>query len=480
MFHFPLKTLSCASVISTSVLMCSMALASERPQVPTDLLSNLLDSNGGVAQGQNSQQGTFLVSLILSSKRNENACFNESKKHSLTQLAQYVKHKPADSFVQMFQGKNHLATLIKQGEYINQCFTAYTLTEKQVTGKVSSVQATQLGSLNNQESDNSNHLQTVESSGVASLKNGLEIARANALRNALSQAVQQVKGIMLTGRSSNLGSVLNSALSPQTEGYVQSYEILDEEQKHGNYHVLLVAEVDTKPIIKDIDFYLDVLNSPAFFVEADNKTDALWLRSYLEQLGFHFIEDKSKATHVFDVSSASQASKNHLNVNGMSTQVSISLTNLRDKTVIFTKLSDRKKSSIFIEPVAKAERLSKQMALKSVEKDLLKDVIAGLSKISKLGIQYPFEIKNASIDDWKLIKPILEQSGGGEVESFQWNAAKNLITFNYRYKGSLNRAIKEIYAPLTQSFASNSEGKKFNTLKIAKYHAVFKISNDGV
>jgi|TARA_R110001583_G_scaffold77377_1_gene210738 hypothetical protein len=492
------------SLINSLVLGCCLSFAtltSSFASVPSDALVDLLEAEGGIATGNNSDDGYFIVVMGFSDESNENKAYELARLSALKQLNEFVngsttsgysaatmrydntssgEESNSESFVSVvensFKGAIVAAKVIKKGRYSTNYFVSLALTQNDValqsalkgSGKQNSkVQAIA------QKVDTG--IQTIEAKGLASMKDGKASARELAIQNALRNAVQQAQGVMLSGRSGVFGEALNSAISTKTQGYVHSYEIIDEEKSRGDYLVSIVAEVDTAPLLNDIDFYLDILNTPVFYVEAKDKSDSLWLTNYLENMGFILSTKRDDATHVFKIEKIQQVSQSHQNKAGITTKLSVTFENIMTGEIVFTAINNVNKSAIYIAPQTRAINISKKMAYKDLGKSLSEEIITSLARIAEQGVLYPFIVSNANRLDWRLIRHTLENAGTGVVDGFTWVAEGKTLQFNYRYSGSLSRAMDEVLEPLYTTFKAEGKGHRLKALKIGKTSATFEI-----
>jgi hypothetical protein len=492
------------SLINSLVLGCCLSFAtltSSFASVPSDALVDLLEAEGGIATGNNSDDGYFIVVMGFSDESNENKAYELARLSALKQLNEFVngsttsgysastmrydntssvEKSNSESFVSvvenLFKGAIVAAKVIKKGRYSTNYFVSLALTQNDValqsalkgSGKQNSkvqaiAQKVDIG------------IQTIEAKGLASMKDGKASARELAIQNALRNAVQQAQGVMLSGRSGVFGEALNSAISTKTQGYVHSYEIIDEEKSRGDYLVSIVAEVDTAPLLNDIDFYLDILNTPVFYVVAKDKSDSLWLTNYLENMGFILSTKRDDATHVFKIEKIQQVSQSYQNKEGITTKLSVTFENVMTGEVVFTAINNVNKSAIYIEPQTRAINISKKMAYKDLGKSLSEEIITSLARIAEQGVLYSFIVSNANRLDWRLIRHTLENAGTGVVDGFTWVADGKTLQFNYRYSGSLSRAMDEVLEPLYTTFKAEGKGHRLKALKIGKTSATFEI-----
>ena len=492
------------SLINSIVLGCVLSLSALSTcfaSEATDSLVDLLESEGGIATGNNPDDGYFIVAMGFSDQGEENKAYELARLDALKQLNEFVNgsttsgysaatlrfdntstagESTSENFISVvensFKGAISAAKMIKKGRYDNSYFVTFALTQSDIALQ-SAIKGSAKANPKNiaiaQKVDSG--IQTVEAKGLASMKEGTATAREQAIQNALRNAVQQAQGVMLSGSSGTFGEALNSALSTKTHGYVRSYEIIDEDKKRGDYVVLIVAEVDTAPLLSDIDFYLDILSTPAFYIDSADQGDTRWLRNYLEEMGFTLSTKRQEATHIFKIEKTQQVNQNHQDKKGITTELSVTFENVMTGDIIFTALNNINKSAIYIEPQSRAIKISEKMAYKDLAKSLSKEIITSLAKIAEQGVVYPFIVSNANRLDWKLIRHTLENAGSGVVDGFTWNVDGKTLKFNYRYSGSLSRAMDEVLDPLYTTFKAEGKGHRLKAIEIGKTSAIFEI-----
>ncbi|MFK0570245.1 hypothetical protein, partial [Endozoicomonas sp.] len=304
---------------------------------PMDDVFTLLDNGGGVKSGQSSGLGYYVTALGFSDRSSEAKAYEEARIEALRYLNDMVNgvtisgstYSASEYISEMSQGetseysqeafrdvidtvfKGHLsaAKTLKKGQYDGQYFVAIAITQSDIA-KVQALSSRQSPSGSSPGSSGTTVIiatnssstiatftgesQTVESKGLASMKNGEQKAREIALQDAMRNAVQQVQGVMLQGKSGSFNEALSFALSTKTEGYVGGYDIIDEDIARGNYYVLIMARVNAGQLLSDVNFYLDILGEPVFSVQSSNSEKTDWLVNELERLGFAINDDKAK------------------------------------------------------------------------------------------------------------------------------------------------------------------------------------------
>ena len=507
-----LRNISLTLLIITSMfLTITAALASE----PMDDVFSLLDSGGGTRSGRNKVDGYYVVAMGMSSRSSETKGYEEARLNALRQLTEmingvtmsgstatsmkYVTVSDGDntsefsreSFVDTvntrFKGQLSAAKMLKKGNYDGDYFVAISIAESDVES-IGSLRSSSNNSVNNGGSntiiiatDASNQsiaqfekgAKSVESKGLASMKLGEAKAREQALQDAIRNAVQQAQGVMLQGKSGTFNDALTMALSTKTEGYVSSYEILDEDIERGNYYVIMMAEVDAGKLLNDINFYLNVFSQPVFTVKSDNRQKSDWIIDELERLGFAINDGTSKATHTFSLKQKQRIVENNRGSEGFETSLSINLKDNISGEILFTVTNNPLKTRIYVQPTSRAKQVSEHVAYKQMKKKLGVEVIQSLARYAEKGVVYKIVLNNAKRTDFNIFKHVLNNGTEGNIETWNWNKKGKVMTLDYRFSGPLSEAfdqsLKEIYA----TFKSQGKGRRPHMKKVDKRSAVF-------
>ena len=489
-------------VLSALVLSLSVSAA------PMDAVFTLLDTGGGVQSGKTKEDGYYLTGLGFSSRTSEAKGYEEARLEALRHLNEmvngvtisgstysnieylseadgqnnheYSREEFRDVVNLSFKGHLSAAKVLKKGKYDGKYFVAIAITEtdavniaglKSTTSNRSDFAGYQTKSV----AGFSGESKTVEAKGLATLKNGEQKARTLAIQDAMRNAIQQVQGVMLQGKSGAFNESLSFALSTKTEGYVGSYEILDEDIARGSYTVLILAHVNSAQLLNDVNFYLDIFNEPVFSIQSENKVKKDWLSNELERLGFNINDGKTKPTHTFYLKQSQQQITNHNGKTGIETALTVKLKDNVSGETVFTIMNDPFKSRIYVNPLERAKRVSEISAYKKLKKQIGVEVVQSLASYAERGKLYQIEIRHAQRTDWDIFSHTLNNGTGGSVESWKWSKNGKVMTLNFRYSGKLSQAMDEGLQQLYQVYRKEGKGRRPTALKISGSRAVFEM-----
>lgn len=494
-------------VIKRVLLVTSMVLSLPASAAPMDDVFDLLDAGGGVRSGNDSDEGYYLTALGMASGSSETLAKEEARMEALRYLNEMVNginvsgssyasieyisssNDPGNDYFReafrdvvetSFKGHLSAAKTIKQGKYGDQFFVAIAISENDVrkTGSLRSTgHSTGSQPLDATIAGPGNTSESIETKGLAPMKHGEQRAREMALQDAMRNAVQQVQGVMVQGKSGAFNEALSFAISTKTEGYVGSYEILDEDIARGNYYVIIMAEVNSGKLLNDVNFYLDILGEPVFALQSDDPSKGSWLTSELERLGFTLHDGSSKPTHTFSLRQSQRQVKNHNGKIGAETSLTVTLKDNLSGEVLFTIINDPLKSRIYVTPYDRAKQVSQVSAYKKLKKQLGPEVITSLARYAEKGRIYPIAIHNARRSDWQLFRHVLENGTSGTVESWDWTKNGKVMVLNFRYSGKLSTAMDEGLQQLYKTYRMEGKGRRPTALKITDSKAVFEIVN---
>ena len=481
---------------------------------PMDDVFTLLENGGGVKSDKNSEVGYYVTALGFSDRSSEAKAYEEARIEALRYLnemingvsisgstysstsyitesdgnssSEYSQDEFQDVARVTFKGQLAATKTLKKGKYDGQYFVAISISQNDIQ-QIRSLKSDNLQSgattmVIMQGSGNGNSVanfdrqeKSVESKGLSSMKNGEQRARELALQDAMRNAVQQVQGVMLQGKSGAFNETLSFALSTKTEGYVGGYEIIDEDISRGSYYVIIMAKVNAGKLLSDVNFYLDVLGTPVFSIESRNDEDTEWLSTELERLGFAINDGTTKPTHTFYLKQSQKQVTNHNGKTGIETSISVQLKDNSTGEVLFTVINSPLKTRIYVSPLERAEQVSQVAAYKRLKKKMGAEVIQSLAKYAEKGRLYTIEIRNARKTDWKLFKHTLNNGTAGSVEGWDWSKDGKVMILSYRYSGTLSAAMDEGLDQLYTAYKKEGKGRRPTAVKISERKAVFEI-----
>ena len=500
-------------VIRKLLLWAPLVLTFVVNAAPMDDVFTLLDNGGGSTSGKTSEQGYYVTALGFSDRSSEVKAYEAARIEALrylnemingislsgstyssssyisesdgNQSTEYSQEAFQDVVNVTFKGQLSAAKTLKKGQYDGQYFVAISISQSDIqqiqslksgggnsTGGTTIVIAT--------DSDASiaqfgKEAKSVESKGLASMKNGEQKARELAIQDAMRNAIQQVQGVMLQGKSGSFNEALSFAISTKTEGYVGGYEIIDEDVARGNYYIIMTAIVNAGQLLNDVNFYLDVLGKPIFSVESTHGNQTDWLTDELERLGFAINDGKTKPTHTFYLKQSQTQVKNHNGKTGIETALSVQLKDNSTGEVLLTVNNNALKTRIYVTPMDRAKQVSRVTAYKKLKKQLGVEIVQSLAKYAEKGQLYPIVIRNARRTDWKLFEHTLNNGTGGSVEGWSWSKDGKVITLDYRYSGTLSAAMDEGLEQIYTVFKQEGKERRPTAVSISDHEAVFEI-----
>jgi len=483
---------------------------------PMDDVFSLLDSGGGTRSGINKVDGYYVVAMDTSGRSSESKGYEEARMGALRQLTEMIngvamsgstqasmtyitvtdgdnsRDFSRESFVDVvntqFQGQLSAAKVLKKGKYDGDYFVAMVIAQSDLAN-IAALRTP--GATQNQQSGNTiiiatdtanqqianfaNGPTSVESKGLASMKSGEQKAREQAMQDAIRNAVQQAQGVMLQGKSGMFNDALAMALSTKTEGYVSSYEILDEDIERGSYYVIMMAEVDSGKLLNDVNFYLNILGQPVFSVKSDNKAKTDWITDELERLGFAINDGSGKPTHTFYLKQNQRPVEDHKHSKGIETSLSVSLKDNHTGDILLTVNNLPIKTRIYVQPESRAKQVSEHVAFKQMKAKLGPEVIQSLARHAEKGTIYKIVLKNAKRTDVDIFKHVLNNGTNGTVETWNWDKKGKTMTLDYRFSGPLTEAFDQSLNEIYSSFKKQGKGRRPHMKKVDNRSAYFDI-----
>ncbi|KLV07293.1 hypothetical protein ABT56_05765 [Photobacterium aquae] len=481
---------------------------------PMDDVFTLFDMGGGTISGRSAATGYYVVAMGLSDRSNETKGLEEARIDALRKLNEMIngvtmsgsssasmeyitvsaeedREFSKESFVDVvntrFSGSLSAVKELKSGKYDGSYFVAMLITESDVN-KISKLRASSSHSgvagntiIIANGSDGASIAQAelksefVEAKGLADMKHGEAEARKLALTNALHNAIQQVQGVMLQGKSGKFNDAIALAISTKSEGYVSGYELLDEDIARGQYYVIIEAEVNSGKLLNDVSFYTKIFGQPVFDVHSENSFKTDWLVDELERLGFSINDGKTKSTHSFYLNQKQKSVENHKGVHGIETAVSVELKDNQTGEILFTVTNDPLKSRIYVDPISRSKQVSEHVAYKQLKNAMGVEIIQSLARHAEKGMLYQIVLKNAKRTDVELFKHVLNNGSGGQVEGWNWNKNGKVMILDFRYSGPLSEAFDQSLNEIYRTFKQEGKGRRPHAETINNRTAEFKI-----
>ncbi|WP_135442042.1 hypothetical protein [Vibrio tasmaniensis] len=494
------------------VICCLFSEVSVASDPMEDVFSML--GQGGTRSGVGELDGYYVVAMGTSNRSSDSKGKEEARIDALRQLNEMIngvttsgsthvsmnyttvsdgtnqqefsEERFVDIVDTQFNGNLSAVKTLHSGKFKDEHFVALVITETDVA-KVSSLTPTSVGqvqmSLSHAGSTTvrdsvaafSSQEKSVEAKGIASMKNGESKARVEALLDAIRNAVQQAQGVMFSGKSGQFNDAVSMAISTKTQGYVSSYEVLDEDIERGQYYVVLVANVNQGKLLHDANFYLDVLGNARFAIHSDNQNKSQWLVDELQRLGFDIMQEAKTATHTFRLQQQQHSIEDHKGAKGIETSLSIDLVDNHTSDIILSVVNEPMKTRIFVAPESRAKQVSEHQAYKQLGKKMGLEVIQSLAAHAEQGVVYPIVIHNANRNDTAIFRHVLDNATEGTVENWQWDKSGKKMTLNYRYSGSLSDAFDQGLDEIYSTFKMQGKGRRPHLKAINQRDAAFEI-----
>ena len=143
---------------------------------------------------------------------------------------------------------------------------------------------------------------TVRASGYAIIVNGrIPPAKQAALQIALRNAVEQVMGTTVVGRSSLMNNAtMKSKIISQTLGSIKRYRIVKEGIAGINYQVIAVCEIDPKHILDNYSSLVRSMGNPGFFINTEDPDLKTALSDFMRRLGCKVEAASANAPFIVD------------------------------------------------------------------------------------------------------------------------------------------------------------------------------------
>ncbi len=500
-----LRSIFLLTVSTCSYLFCDIAIASD----PMNDVFELLET-GGTRSGLNSVDGYYVVAIGTSSRSSENKAVEDARLDALKQLNEMINginisgssevsteyitvsengvssEFSHESFVDVVRTtfKDHLSAVkvLKKGKYDGDTFVALSISENDIkhafklkskTNNPNGIDSSGRNDSNHSVASFSGQTRTIEAKGLASMKLGESKARKYAVNDAINNAVQQAQGVMLQGKSGRFNEAIAMAISTKTEGYVSSYDILEEDIARGSYYLIINAQVNAEKLLNDANFYIKVLGHPTFNILSKNENKTDWLADELERLGFSITA--SSASHTFLLKQSQREVVNAKKHIGFETNLSITLKDNSNGNILFTITNQPIKTRIFVKPVSRAKQVSEHVAYKQMNKKMGKEVIQSLADNAKKGVVYSVVIQNAKKTDVAIFKHVLNNGTEGQVESWDWDKQGKIMTLNYRFVGTLSEALDQGLDEIYGTFKTQGKGRRAHMKKAVSKKVIFEM-----
>lgn len=404
----------------------------------------LLASGADSAQGQSPETGHWLLAVgltdaegksasdaialaSLEARRAVAACFTttiaavtemqmqEDDDGSSSSFAQWARSDVSE----VLRGVRIVASQIKDGQAV----AVALLTEKtaDATRKLRAVmEASRPG--------------TVEADGIGFTKEA-------AVQAACRSALEQVCGTSVIASTASLDndSVKQRAFS-DVQGLVSAYRILEQEEKDGQIHVRIVAEVDLSELQESYGAQMKSIGDPLFYITSTNDDALRQMSDWFIGKGFKTTTHQGTSDYKIDILTKALARK-HPSSGKEGLQVQLTIT-CYDKAGVqlFSLQNDPRKATSFIGDAERQSQICIEKAVKQIEKPLHERVQRAVSDLANNGRSVRIVFRNVvALEQSSLVEAVTSQLNdmpGASSATSSYNDATRTATVRFTLKGN--------------------------------------------
>lgn len=124
-------------------------------------------------------------------------------------------------------------------------------------------------------------------------------SRDEALQRALRGAIEQVLGTVVVGYSkTSSNESFKKKMFSGTDGFVDTYRVLEESDIDRGYRVKVVAKVSKKSLLDSYSNYMKLLGDPEFFIECSSPDLESHFAQFFNDLGIRITKKPEAATYI--------------------------------------------------------------------------------------------------------------------------------------------------------------------------------------
>lgn len=172
---------------------------------------------------------------------------------------------------------------------------------------------------------------------------GIDSSRANAEKNALRSAVEQVAGTMVAGKVSvTEKNDLHKRLATTAGALVEEYRITREGRTGDDFMVEVAARVSKRAVYDSYRSFFKAIDNPTFYVESGEKSLKQAFAQYFVDKGFNLTERRDLAHYVIRLDGRFTERPNPITgKQGTMLSLSVSVVSTDGKTILL-ELTERK------------------------------------------------------------------------------------------------------------------------------------------
>lgn len=175
---------------------------------------------------------------------------------------------------------------------------------------------------------------------------GISSVRAEAEKNALRSAVEQVAGTIVVGKTSviqaNEKEEFHRRLSTSAGALVEEYRVTKETKIETEYRLEIVAKVSKRKIYESYKSFFKALDNPVFAIESTNMALTRGFTQYFVDKGMRITENAAEANYIIRLDGTFTERKSPISGNdGTMLRLAIEIVSADGSTVLL-KMTERK------------------------------------------------------------------------------------------------------------------------------------------
>lgn len=283
---------------------------------------------------------------------------------------------------------------------------------------------------------------TVAATGIAYVeRNRVDLAKQQALQNALRLAIEQVLGTEIAAVSqAQDDSRIRSRIYANAFGFVEHYRIISESMADGYYKTALYAKISREKLLKSYSAYMKAFGNPEFFLKTENLELYQTFVKFFSDLGLKMTSDSKNADYIIDAF-GQYRNVTHPLSRRTGTQLSlwIRISDTGTGQELLSQKNDPRMSSAFTGSPERQIEISTQKAFAQIRTPLHKSLNMMVSKMASNGRDVMIIIKkyhSGLADSLDYVSDILENMPGLMVQNKK--ISEDSVIFSSLYRGRMD------------------------------------------
>jgi hypothetical protein len=283
---------------------------------------------------------------------------------------------------------------------------------------------------------------TVAATGIAYVeKNRVDLAKQQALQNALRLAVEQMLGTEVAAVSqAQDDSRIRSRIYANAFGFVEHYRIISESMVDGYYKTALYAKISREKLLKSYSAYMKAFGNPEFFLETKTLELYQTLVKYFNDMGLKMTSDRKRADYIIDAFGQFRTVTHPLSSkNGTQLSLWIRISDAGSGQELLSQKNDPRRSTVFVGTPDRQMESSVRKAFEQIKKDLHSSLNAMVNRMANNGREVAISIKKYTPESagiLNLISNTLENMPGLTVQNKKMY--NNTVTYSALYRGRMD------------------------------------------